>query len=162
MYPAIAIADYFLLQSWSEGRGLSPMQIQKLVYFAHGWHLGIFDKPLITDRVEAWDYGPVIPSLYQAFKKYGSDVIRQGEYLPGSQRVDPDDERAIVLLRRIWEVYGGKTGLELSSLTHVTDGPWLTTRLKEMGQSGRIPRGIVIPNKVLKNYFERRLQRSTR
>lgn len=160
-YPAIAIADFFLLQSWSENRGLSPMQIQKLVYFAHGWHMAIFGKELILERIEAWDYGPVIPSLYQAFKRYGSDEITKEDYHVWGPGVDPNDKEAIVLLRKIWEVYGGKTGLQLSSLTHAKDGPWYTTRMEEKKEFERIHLNVNIPNTVLKNYFKSRLAKSS-
>ena len=47
------------------------MKVQKLVYFAHGWHLGITKKPLINEQVEAWPYGAVIPSLYDYLKQWG-------------------------------------------------------------------------------------------
>ena len=56
----------------------TPMQLLKLVYIAHGWTLGICATPLITEQVEAWKYGPVIPDLYQHVKKYGSSSIFGG------------------------------------------------------------------------------------
>ncbi|MCD8455896.1 DUF4065 domain-containing protein [Xylella taiwanensis] len=46
------------------------MQVLKLVYIAHGWHLGFRQEPLLNKRVEAWRHGPVIRSLYEKVKKY--------------------------------------------------------------------------------------------
>src|SRR5579875_2343089 len=74
-YDARAVANYFLDLAAKEGRPLDPMGIQKLVYFAHGWNLAIFGSPLIRQRVEAWDYGPVIADLYQAFREFGPNPI---------------------------------------------------------------------------------------
>ena len=51
------------------------MKIIKLVYIAHGHYLAKNDSPLFTEKVEAWDYGPVIPSLYHEFKIYGAFPI---------------------------------------------------------------------------------------
>lgn len=76
-YDSRTIANHFIALAEIEGRTITPMTIQKLVYLAHGWSLGLFDEPLIDDTVEAWEYGPVIPSLYNAFKKYGNNPITQ-------------------------------------------------------------------------------------
>ena len=46
------------------------MKMQKLVYLAHGWHLAIHDRPLISENFEAWPYGPVEEDLYHIFKPY--------------------------------------------------------------------------------------------
>jgi len=44
------------------------MKLQKLVYYAHGWHLALNNEPLIDEQVECWQYGPVISSLFHEFK----------------------------------------------------------------------------------------------
>ena len=152
-YPAIAIADYFLLQSWSENRSLSPMQIQKLVYFAHGWYMAFFDGRLIYDPIEAWEYGPVIPSLYQRFKGFGIDEITKEDHYVWGPGVDPSDKNAIALLRKVWQVYGNRTGLQLSALTHAKDGPWHTVTSQHRSSSGKIPQHLRIPDQVIKEYF---------
>ena len=54
---------------------LTPIHILKLVYIAHGWSLAIGEHPLIRNEIEAWEYGPVIRSLYDAVKRYGRDPI---------------------------------------------------------------------------------------
>ena len=57
-YSAKAVANYFLARAKESGETLSPMKLQKLIYFAHGWHLAVFDAPLLDEEVQAWDYGP--------------------------------------------------------------------------------------------------------
>src|SRR5437870_3577302 len=74
-YEARAIANYFLDLAKLANQELNPMKIQKLVYYAHGWNLALDGQPLIDEAVEAWTYGPVIPSLYHEFKKYGGGPI---------------------------------------------------------------------------------------
>ena len=76
-YPAKAVANYFIDIARCEGEQLSPMKIQKLVYFAHGWYLALYDEPLLDEKIEAWRYGPVVPSLYHEFKRYGSGTIER-------------------------------------------------------------------------------------
>lgn len=63
MFPTIAIANHFIMRRWRDGVHVSPMKLQKLVYFAPGWYLALFNKPLIDERVEAWKFGPVILSM---------------------------------------------------------------------------------------------------
>ncbi|MCC7437458.1 MAG: DUF4065 domain-containing protein [Armatimonadetes bacterium] len=63
-YDSRIVGNSFLDIALKDGTALTPMKLLKLVYIAHGWHLGIMGKPLISDEVQAWKYGPVIPKLY--------------------------------------------------------------------------------------------------
>ena len=74
-YQSTAIANYFLDLAKASGKKLDPMQIQKLVYFAHGWNLAFTATPLINDRIEAWDFGPVVHNLHHVLKVWGSGKI---------------------------------------------------------------------------------------
>ena len=71
-YDPKAIANYFLDLARAQEKALTPLKIQKLVYFANGWHLAIKGVPLINEQVEAWRFGPVIPSLYTHFERMGN------------------------------------------------------------------------------------------
>lgn len=55
-HDARAVANYMLAVAEKKGMTLTPMQVLKLVYLAHGWSLAWFGRPLIRDDVEAWDY----------------------------------------------------------------------------------------------------------
>ena len=115
--------------------------------------MALFDDELIHDRVEAWDYGPVIPSLYHTFKRFGNDEIARENYDILGPRVDQNDTKAIALLGKVWEVYGNMTGLRLSTLTHKKDGPWHTVTSQNRTRNGTLPNNLWIPNQVIKNYF---------
>lgn len=118
MYSPKDIAEYFLSR-YSENGNITPMKLIKLVYIAHGWHLGITDNALIDENPEAWKYGPVIPSLYHQFKSFGNSPIR-------SQNVSFSlgDKKIEDFLDRIWNVYGSFDGVQLSSKTHQENSPW--------------------------------------
>jgi uncharacterized phage-associated protein len=101
------------------------MWLQKLVYISHGWNLAINKRPLIEDRVEAWDGGPVIRLIWNHFRDLGRNA-KNG--LLGDSSGDPyradlsDSERAVI--QHVWKRYGQYTGRELSDLTHQEGTPW--------------------------------------
>ena len=136
MYPSIAIANYFLDLAEAEDHYLTPLKLQKLVFIAHGWHLALYEEPLISERVEAWRWGPVISPVYHEFKYYGNTpitgrgtMIRRMSQNPRDivediPKVDADDIKTREFLDKVWEVYGGYTGIQLANLTHTEKSPW--------------------------------------
>ena len=74
-YSSKAIANLILDLDRDNGIRIDPMKLQKLVYISHGWNLAIHGKPLISDPIQAWQYGPVIPVLYHEFKNSGRSWI---------------------------------------------------------------------------------------
>jgi uncharacterized phage-associated protein len=152
---AKAVANEFI--ELAGGRDLSPMKLQKLVYFAHGWYLAITDRALIQENVEAWQFGPVIPELYQEFKRYGSgDVskpsVERGDgcyYVPrvANLQDDPDADRAMEVIRSVWDHYGKYSAIKLSNATHMAGTPW-SHCYSPMNLSA-----AVIPNEEIADYF---------
>jgi uncharacterized phage-associated protein len=130
MYPAAAVANAMQAKAAAEGRPLTHMQLQKLVYIAHGWHMAVTGRPLIRETVEAWKYGPVIPDLYDQLKSFGgapvTDPVPWWDYDAGLERVSPPtfptDTRDV--LDRVWAAYKHLNGLQLSTLTHQKGTPW--------------------------------------
>ena len=160
-YSAKAVANYFL--SKYRKHGITPLKIQKLVYIAHGWHLAYFDKPLVEDEdAEAWEFGPVFPSLYHEFKYRGRmPIIELATILSIKDRKNlsfekkipnilKSDNQTIQLLDTIWEVYGNLTGAALSSLTHRENSPWAEVRAESNGK-----RNTNIDNEIIKKYYKK-------
>jgi uncharacterized phage-associated protein len=123
-YNATTIANQFIDLAAQENRKLTPMQLIKLSYIAHGFSLAIFKRALLKEGVEAWRYGPVIPGLYQRLKQFGSSPV-PGPVPPTifERREDVDDEDK-ALLQVVYEKYGHFTGVQLSHLTHKPGTPW--------------------------------------
>lgn len=72
----IAIANEFIRRAVKDGHGLDQMQLQKLVYIAHGWNLAVNGEPLVDEAPIAAPYGISFPSLSAALVSYGSDKIK--------------------------------------------------------------------------------------
>lgn len=149
-HDARAVANWFLDRAEADGRELNQLQLHRIVYLAHGWHLGNTGKPLIRDEVQAWSLGPIIPAIYQEFKQFGGDPIdgRAFEFdFWRRENVDltadfPPFVRA--LLEKTWESVGGWTADELIDLTCEPGGPWFETfRTAPSPQPQAIPRDLI-------------------
>ena len=155
-YNAKAIANLFIDIARDDGKELDQMKLQKLVYLAHGWNLAINDNPLIDTHIEAWQYGPVIRTLYEEFRNCGRAPIM--DYATDTQInednldfvfipavIDEDDRNTRALCNKIWEIYGDLSGPQLSNLTHQEDTPW--------HQTFRPAYKAVIDNNLIKQHF---------
>ncbi len=99
---------------------------------------------------KAWKYGPVIPDLYQAVKKWGSGPVR--ETLPGyhaATGVFEDSDRELMSI--VLSSYGHLGGLDLSNLTHKKDTPWFKVYFE---RGGRERRHAAIPGQLIKEHFD--------
>jgi uncharacterized phage-associated protein len=164
-YSAKAIANYFLDLAEEQGQSLSPMKLQKLVYFAHGWYMALTGKPLLDEQVQAWSYGPVIHSLYSAFADYGSnpitgrattvDHVEGLKFKVRAPRIDEnqqeDNQLTKRLLRRVWDLYGGYSAVQLTNLTHAAGTPW--DRVNKQ-YNGNLPKFTTIPEDWIREYFQ--------
>lgn len=145
MHDSRAIANEFLKVAAAHANPLTPMQLLKLVYIAHGWSLGLYGKPLISDEIQAWEYGPVIPRLYNAIKDYRDQ--------PVSRQISSSDAVPMTgaekkLIQQVFELYGSKSGPALSRLTHAAGSPWQQTY--EPGSFG-----LRITNDVIEDHYQR-------
>jgi uncharacterized phage-associated protein len=134
-YSAKAIANLLIDLARDQGNSLDQMQLQKLVYFSHGWHLAITGKPLINEEIEAWKYGPVIRSLYEEFRNCGRAPIEDHAtsieidtknltYAIVTPLIEESDQDTIDLVGRVLAAYGKLSGAQLSNLTHQLGTPW--------------------------------------
>ena len=142
MYNALDIAKYLItLASPEEEDLITNLKLQKLLYYAQGFHLALFGKPLFSERIEAWQYGPVVPEIYRFYKQYGSNSLPQ----PDNFNIDEYDEETQELLNEVYEVYGQYTAPTLMRFTH-QEIPWKETPLNEE-----------ISHNLMKAYFETQL-----
>ncbi len=135
-YRAASIANELL--DLANGRKLTQIEIQKIVYFVHGWYLAYKHAPLIGEFFEPWKYGPVVRSLYDSFKRFGSDAITSKattwqtdpegnivERTPSIKSNDPQEDSYVrSLTRSVWDKYGTLAPFRLVEVTHIPNGPW--------------------------------------
>ena len=102
----------------------TPMKLIKMIYIAHGWFMAFHDEdtPLINEPVEAWKYGPVISSVFHAFKVYERSPITKPAPGYGNGKSFGADEKDII--DTVVSSYGEFTGVALSDMTHREGTPW--------------------------------------
>lgn len=138
------------------GSDTTNIDANKEAYIAHGLHLALYNAPLLSEPVEAWQYGPVVPRIYHAAKVYGYGAI---EPLGDGRRVlaygDTLAVRAANVLRTVVSHYNGYSASALIKLTHKRGSPW--DQVTNGGQDLR--RGMTIPDGVIREHYLRMLGR---
>ncbi len=136
------VADFFLAQVDEEaGDNITNLKLQKLVYYAQGFHLAMHGGPLFPEEIVAWAHGPVVPELYRGYKAFGAGAIPR----PAGVDFDKYTPRVRELLDEVYAVYGQFSAWKLRDLTH-EEPPWKDT-----------PTNGTIPKESLRDYFRTRL-----
>ncbi len=148
------VADYIIFNS---SEPLTPLHLNKFVFFSHGWKLGLHSYPLVNEPIEAWKYGPVVPSVYHTFKKYQSEVITKDNHFDLEDNQLENLKNAIDsifsteeknVMSDVMENYAEYTGEELIKITHKPNSPW---------DICYDPNAFFtkIPNDVIKEYYRK-------
>ena len=151
-----AVANRFVALAESQAKPVTIMQLVKLVYLAHGWHLGFNDgKPLICHSVEAWRHGPVVPEVYNAFRPQGVIISHPAfwEYPPHkpyTSGFSPEEDK---LIGDVFRAYSKLSAFALSALTHEPGTPWDQVR----GDGYYAP----IPNEIIAKYYKKKAEENS-
>ena len=154
IYFAKAIANEFLMLANKDDMPLTQMQIQKLVYISHGFNLALTNNPLIDESIQAWQYGPVISSLYEEFRGFANQPITSkatittidDNFNVNNTIPKVNDEQTKKLINTVWDKYKIYSGPNLSDLTHKKGTPWSITLENDCLFS-------TIDNAVIQDYY---------
>jgi len=114
------VAEYFIWLCNQSGSFISNLKLQKILYYAQGWHLGLCEKKLFNDTFQAWVHGPAIPHIYGKYKKFGYQPI------PGAEKPKLN-EGVEAFLKEIADVILPIDAYELELATH-REPPWIIAR----------------------------------
>ena len=120
------LAEYILHQFSNQGEGgITPMKLQKLLFYVKAWGL-VAGKKLVTADFKKWEYGPVNKFIYDQYKHHKSGPIPVPEHAVESPK---DDDKQLIDF--IVENYVGFHAYALSSMTH-NETPWLETQQNDV------------------------------
>lgn len=125
-------------------RNLSTMKLQKLCYYAQGWHLAWQGEPLFTEPLQAWRMGPVSPDLYRFHRGHASvGAWPQGD----ATQLSEVQKRTLDTVIDFYEPY---SGFELGTRTH-SERPWLEAwEWQPVARRGQVEMNLA----TIKEYFQ--------
>lgn len=126
-YDPAVVSNTILKRSFDDGIRVSPMKLQKILYFVASEYAKRTDRELLAEPFQQWQYGPVVHSVYSEFKSFGANEISKYAkdatntaliIKPGS---DADLDAAI---DRVWNATKSRTAVDLSRVTHFAGSAW--------------------------------------
>lgn len=156
MNNALSVANKIIELANSEREPLDHLKLGKLVYLAHGYGLVFLNGGSLLDsrfdEVQAWKYGPVIPSVYHTFKYKKNNPITPDDYAFDAQnegnaifKLNGELENKIV--KAVWDKYKGFDGMFLVNLLHREGTPWKLCYVEG--------KNSIIPDDFTKLYYTR-------
>lgn len=144
MYRPITVANRLLALAAETDKALTPLQLVKLLYVAHGFSLALLNRPLIAETIQAWKYGPVVKSIYHKVKQYGRGPIT--EPIANNAPVQNLDADALALTEALMKRWGHLSGVALSNWTHKPGSPWHQVFRDDAAD-------LEIPDELIQEYF---------
>lgn len=143
-YDALTISRYIIKYSDEKCFNISNLKLQKLLYFIQCYFLMKKADICFTDDIEAWNLGPVIPSVYREYKKFGAGNIPLA-YVQNKIVNDTSiEERDRVFIEDVICKLSGFSAVDLVDITH-KQSPWKNTYSRNCNN--------VIQIESIKEYF---------
>jgi uncharacterized phage-associated protein len=158
-YDARAVANFLLDYAAEKRMEVTLLWLQKVIFYAHGWYLSKKEQPLVQQEFEAWEYGPVVRVLYDAFKGSGREPLppstraKRFDVIDNTYKEIDDqlDEEAKLFLRKIFDAYSLVPAFDLSDETHVVGSPWDQIW---NAPNGSVTVGMKVSNDEIRKWFK--------
>lgn len=144
------VCHYLVNRGISEQKPLTNISLQKILYFAQGFYLAeTGGQRLFSDKIYAWEYGPVIKSVYHQYKRFGNNQITSAQTFPW--RKSSLNTFQISFLEDIWDSFKDYAPFALVEMTHKVNSPWYKIVYDQY--NGDVPRDVEIPIDMMTEYF---------
>ena len=120
-YSAADLSKYIVYKCITDGRPISNMQLQKMLYCIQREFLKN-DRIAFADDIQAWQFGPVVPNVYYTFCGFGAMPISVSN--KPTIEINEQDRRTV---DQIVESKRDFKPWDLVKETHRADGAWAET-----------------------------------
>lgn len=79
-YEVYEICDYVLEYISKKHGTINVFKLNSLLYIMQASYLHYYNKPLFDEDFEAWMAGPILPSVWKKYKKFGGGSIISGDF----------------------------------------------------------------------------------
>lgn len=124
---ATVVCNNILRRAFEGSIPVSPMKLQKLLYFISCEYVKSTGSDLFSEDFGVWQYGPVLPTVYDEFKSFKSSPITK--YATDANGVAYAIDEAMapnlkLAIDRIWAAFKFFDGITLSKITHKDGSGW--------------------------------------
>jgi len=125
MISALNVSNNLINRAKLTGATMTPMKLQKLLYFVYARYLFRSNQPLFKERFATWQFGPVIPEVYKYFESYSRKNI-DDYFVDENNEIYGAKETGLFadVLEEVWNKFGQETGIHLSERTHEQGAAW--------------------------------------
>lgn len=147
MYDVLDVCRYVINYSDEKDYGISNLKLQKILYFIQAYFLMEKESPCFQEKIEAWDFGPVIPKAYREYKQYassnipkiasfikspsikfeGDEIIWKEDRIPYQDNIIIESDKR--LIQKVVDNFSGYSATDLVIITHKQD-PWKNAYVK--------------------------------
>lgn len=128
---------------------VTPLALQKILYFIQGIYMVMFEKPLYKEDCMAWIHGPVYEEVYDLFKDFKYNPIEDNRFAIFKDRFEELSEQEKMVIDLVINTFGKYSGKVLEDITH-EEQPWKNARL---GYEPSEPSREIISKDEIRNYF---------
>lgn len=127
-YSAVHVSNNLLKRAFDEGVPVSPMALQKLLYFvASEYAKRTGGRQLLEENFQPWKYGPVVRSVWDEYKPFGADPIRAyGKNAQDKAYMAAENKDAVLAasINAVWNAAKHRSAVTLSRITHNPGSAW--------------------------------------
>ena len=136
MYKAMELSTYIVSKCIKEDCPISNLQLQKILYYIQKAFLNRGDRAF-SDHIEAWQFGPVVPNVYDHYCGYGAMPISFSSIKYDVAKEDKQLIDSIVESKRVLAPW------DLVEETHKKGGAWDKTYKNGSGSHEVIPTELI-------------------
>jgi uncharacterized phage-associated protein len=144
---SINVAKLIIAGQYENGRLVTNLSLQKLLFYCHAYHLAFTDLPLIDENFEAWTYGPVVPSVYKYYLGYTPIDVEEFD----ADNIQGLTTKNINIISLVLSKYGDFGAMQLVNMTQ-QELPW-----QEHYNSNK---KAIIPNDKIRDFYKQFIVKS--
>lgn len=124
-YDALDIAKYIIRWCDKNKLRITNLQLQKILFFIQKESIRKRGYGIFSNRIEAWQYGPVVPDVFYQFAGFGAmKLVLYEDLFSDVSPKDIIDDKSKEIIEEILREYIHVSPWDLVAKSHVLNGAW--------------------------------------